>query len=87
MGVTHYDGRLFITMPRRRTGIPATLNYIDLTSKTNGMSPLLRGYPSYQMNTLEVSLDNSEYTFGTSFSCKNRVEKKRRGVSRAIITV
>ena len=56
MGVTHFNGRLFITMPRRRTGIPSTLNVIDLGSKKLTQSPLLTGYPSYEINALDVSI-------------------------------
>lgn len=51
MGVTHYHDRIFITVPRRRPGIPSTLNYVS-TKAPAGSSPLLRPYPSYQMNEL-----------------------------------
>ena len=58
MGVTHYQGRLFITVPRRRPGIPATLNYVPVESKITVPSPLLRGYPDYETNALDVSLSS-----------------------------
>lgn len=61
MGVTHHQGRLFITMPRRRVGIPATLNFINLNSTTNGQSPLLRGFPDYATNTVPVSNERRKY--------------------------
>lgn len=63
MGLTHHNGRLFVTMPRRRPGIPATLNVIDLNAKSVGVSPLLRGYPDYERNTLMVSHDSTVYFY------------------------
>uniref|UniRef100_A0A1I8PYE9 Uncharacterized protein n=1 Tax=Stomoxys calcitrans TaxID=35570 RepID=A0A1I8PYE9_STOCA len=50
MGVTHYKGRLFISMPRRRVGIPSTLNYIDLTKNGREKSPKLTAYPDFETN-------------------------------------
>lgn len=55
MGVTHHKDRLFITLPRRRIGMPATITYV----RTNGMkgsSPSLQAYPNYRMNQVHVSL-------------------------------
>ncbi|XP_049884200.1 L-dopachrome tautomerase yellow-f2-like isoform X2 [Pectinophora gossypiella] len=46
MGVERVDNRLFITLPRRRYGIPSTLNYLDLTRDSNTRSPGLRPYPN-----------------------------------------
>lgn len=54
MGVTHYKGRLFITMPRRRVGIPSTLNYVDLRKDGNEMSPKLHAYPDFETNQIKV---------------------------------
>lgn len=51
MGLTHDKDKLFITVPRRRPGVPATLNYIPTKSPV-GSSPSLRAYPSYQTNQL-----------------------------------
>lgn len=56
MGATHHKGRLFVTMPRRRTGIPSTLNYIDMKSAAGNRSPRLRAYPNLEVNTLNVSV-------------------------------
>ncbi|XP_047542949.1 L-dopachrome tautomerase yellow-f-like [Vanessa atalanta] len=44
MGVERVGERLFITVPRRRYGIPSTLNYIDLKD-SKSRSPSLRPYP------------------------------------------
>ncbi|XP_067618269.1 L-dopachrome tautomerase yellow-f2-like isoform X2 [Eurosta solidaginis] len=52
MGATHYKGRLFITMPRRRIGIPSTLNYIDLQKDGKQYSPKLHAYPDFETNYL-----------------------------------
>ena len=57
MGVTHDNGKLFITMPRRRPGIPSTLNYIDLKSNVGVKSPKLRAYPNLAVNTVNVSIN------------------------------
>lgn len=51
MGVTHYHDRLFVTVPRRRPGIPATLNYISSKAPPHS-SPTFRAYPNYQTNEL-----------------------------------
>ncbi|XP_065089892.1 L-dopachrome tautomerase yellow-f-like [Ochlerotatus camptorhynchus] len=52
MGVSHHKGRLFVTIPRRRPGIPATLNVIDM-SKTKGTNnPPMEAYPNYLVNKL-----------------------------------
>ncbi|XP_045489834.1 L-dopachrome tautomerase yellow-f2-like [Pieris rapae] len=45
MGAEKVGHRLFIALPRRRYGIPATLNYIDLNDQ-NGRSPALKPYPN-----------------------------------------
>lgn len=54
MGVTHYKGKLFITIPRRRPGIPATLNYI-YASAAFGSSPNLRAFPDLATNKLPAN--------------------------------
>ncbi|XP_013178913.1 PREDICTED: protein yellow-like [Papilio xuthus] len=46
MGVERVGDRLFVTVPRRRYGIPSTLNYIDLTKDSKTRSPALRPYPN-----------------------------------------
>ncbi|XP_063836045.1 L-dopachrome tautomerase yellow-f-like [Ostrinia nubilalis] len=43
IGFEVYGDRVFITVPRRRYGIPSTLNYVEL--KRGGSSPLLKPYP------------------------------------------
>ncbi|XP_041763179.1 L-dopachrome tautomerase yellow-f-like [Anopheles merus] len=54
MGATHHKNRLFITIPRRRPGILATLNVIDITNMSRGdRSPPLQAYPSYSINELQ----------------------------------
>ncbi|EDS35990.1 dopachrome-conversion enzyme [Culex quinquefasciatus] len=52
MGVSHHKGRLFVTVPRRRPGIPATLNVINMGKVTEVNNPTLLGYPDYLTNTL-----------------------------------
>ncbi|XP_045783588.1 uncharacterized protein LOC123879729 [Maniola jurtina] len=45
MGVERVGDRLFITVPRRRYGIPSTLNYVSLSRDSRTRSPPLRPYP------------------------------------------
>lgn len=55
MGASHYKGRLFVTVPRRRPGIPSTLNYIDIKAEGSTASPMLRAYPSLEQNMISSS--------------------------------
>jgi len=60
MGANHYKGRLFVTVPRRRLGIPSTLNFIS-TKSTKGTGPSFRPYPDIQTNELNPSLEPDEH--------------------------
>lgn len=42
VGLEVYGSKVFVTVPRRRYGIPSTLNYVEKTSK----SPALKPYPN-----------------------------------------
>ncbi|KOB66349.1 Yellow 2, partial [Operophtera brumata] len=53
MGAERVGDRLFVALPRRRYGIPATLNYIDL--RDTSRSPALRPYPSLRASRSLVS--------------------------------
>ncbi|XP_036324480.1 L-dopachrome tautomerase yellow-f2-like [Rhagoletis pomonella] len=57
MGATHHKGRLFVTMPRRRIGIPSTLNYIDLQKDGTQHSPKLHAYPDFETNYLNPNFE------------------------------
>lgn len=62
MGVDRWKNKLFITVPRRRNGIPATLNYVEIPAAGNdNKSPGLRPYPDLKTNTL-VAATTGEYT-------------------------
>ncbi|XP_055588228.1 L-dopachrome tautomerase yellow-f2 [Uranotaenia lowii] len=54
MGATHYEGRLYVTFPRRRPGIPATLAVIDTKSVRSVSNPQLAAYPDRLTNTLHL---------------------------------
>lgn len=54
MGATHHRDRIFITLPRRRVGMPATLTYVR-TNGIRGSSPSLQAYPDFRTNQLHVS--------------------------------
>ncbi|KAG4068821.1 hypothetical protein HA402_004969 [Bradysia odoriphaga] len=55
----HYKGKFLITIPRRGSGVPSTLNYIpdDLPV---GSSPSLRPYPDFETNELHPELKPDE---------------------------
>ncbi|XP_072946836.1 uncharacterized protein [Epargyreus clarus] len=55
MGVERVDDRVFITVPRRRYGIPSTLNYIDLANPQE-KSPPLKPYPDFESSKTLVSV-------------------------------
>ncbi|XP_020810064.1 protein yellow [Drosophila serrata] len=50
VGVEHFGNRLFVTVPRWRDGIPATLTYINMDHSLTG-SPELIPYPDWRANT------------------------------------
>lgn len=51
MGANVWGNKLFITVPRRRLGVPSSLNYIDLNSSVRHNVPLIP-YPNLEMNSL-----------------------------------
>lgn len=55
MGLRHHppSQRIFITLPRRRTGMPATLAFV-MANGARGSSPSLQAYPSFRANELHV---------------------------------
>lgn len=55
-GVARVRNKLFVGVPRRRPGVPATLNIINLTKVFGNKSPALEGYPNYQINDISVRL-------------------------------
>lgn len=57
MGASHYKGRIFLTVPRRRVGVPSTLNFVH-TKSTKGSSPSYKAFPNVEMNELHVCLLN-----------------------------
>uniref|UniRef100_A0A0A1X7B2 Protein yellow n=1 Tax=Zeugodacus cucurbitae TaxID=28588 RepID=A0A0A1X7B2_ZEUCU len=50
VGMEHWGNRLFVTVPRWRDGIPATLTYINMDHSVTG-SPELIPYPDWRSNT------------------------------------
>lgn len=50
VGVEHWGNKLFVTIPRWRDGIPATLTYINMDHSVTG-SPELIPYPDWRSNT------------------------------------
>lgn len=54
MGATHHKEKIFISLPRRLPGVPATVAYI-LNNGARGSSPSLQAYPDFRTNELHVS--------------------------------
>ncbi|KAI4460333.1 protein yellow-related [Holotrichia oblita] len=54
MGANRWKDKLFITVPRRRHGIPSTLNYIPLNSSVKHNVPLIP-YPDLKTNRIKAS--------------------------------
>lgn len=52
MSGVHYKNRVFVTVPRRRWGIPSTLNVIDIAPPFPNENPVLKPYPSFELNEL-----------------------------------
>ncbi|KAF7280602.1 hypothetical protein GWI33_005701 [Rhynchophorus ferrugineus] len=49
MGANVWKDKLFVTVPRRRSGIPSTLNYVPLNSPVKHNLPLIP-YPNWNIN-------------------------------------
>lgn len=55
MGANIWKDKLFIAVPRRKPGIPSTLNYICLkTKRSNTRNVPLTPYPDFLTNTLQT---------------------------------
>ncbi|XP_049840586.1 L-dopachrome tautomerase yellow-f2-like isoform X2 [Schistocerca gregaria] len=53
LGLAVWRDRLFLTVPRRKAGVPATLGYVDIDRKSTARrSPALRPYPNWETNRL-----------------------------------
>lgn len=50
-GLKYFEGYYYLTLPRMKTGVPATLTRISASNNVD-TSPLLQPYPSWEMNTL-----------------------------------
>lgn len=89
--------RIFITLPRIRDGIPATLAVIDVDSFKTNQSPILLPFPSYKVNELKEcdfdedssrtgahgsSIDGAFDPFFDSRSIKRKSSPKRGKVSK-----
>ncbi|XP_023170173.2 protein yellow [Drosophila hydei] len=58
LGVERWENKIFVTVPRWKAGVAATLNYIDLS--TTEKSPKLRPYPSWAANKLPIDVQPQE---------------------------
>lgn len=62
MGANIWKDKLFVTVPRRKHGIPSTLNYISLHKSKNKYNVPLIPYPDYLTNILETNQER-HYNF------------------------
>lgn len=58
-GIAKHKNRIYIGMARRNSGIPVTLGYININDQSQ--DPLIIPYPSYQVNSLSVSVNRNEF--------------------------
>lgn len=54
MGANRWKDKLFITIPRRRSGVPSTLNYVPINSTERHNVPLIP-YPDLKTNALNAA--------------------------------
>lgn len=54
LGIEVWRDKLFVTVPRWKSGVAASLNYIQLP--TDEKSPVLRPYPSWEDNNLPIEV-------------------------------
>jgi len=54
MGTNRWQNKLFVTVPRRRNGVPSTLNYIWINSTQKHNVPLIP-YPNWEVNQLPAA--------------------------------
>ncbi|XP_055682150.1 protein yellow-like [Lutzomyia longipalpis] len=59
LGIDAYKNRFFISLPRWKTGTPATLVSVDLPSRDK--SPLLRPYPNWGFHTTPTNPDCTKF--------------------------
>lgn len=52
MGANIWNNKLFITVPRRRNGVPSSLNYVDMNNAQRHNVPLTP-YPNWDVNRLD----------------------------------
>lgn len=83
MGVMHHKTRIFITLPRRRPGMPATLTFVA-AGGARGSSPSLQAYPNFRTNELHVSnrkdsikSKRSNLSVDLSFQPQNQPDRNR----------
>ncbi|XP_022204541.2 protein yellow [Nilaparvata lugens] len=67
LGLEVYNDKLFITLPRWKHGIPATLTYVNLKDADKNKSPDLIPYPSWKANDIYDKEDNSSTKIVSTF--------------------
>lgn len=57
LGLERWHDKLFITVPRWKTGVAASLNFVNIS---DGLSPVLHPYPSWTANNLPVRSESED---------------------------
>lgn len=54
-GISHFNGKIFVSIARRNPGIPATLATVELNGNPPYVNPSLIPYPNYDVQSESVS--------------------------------
>lgn len=57
LGLERWHDKLFITVPRWKSGVAASLNFVNIS---DGLSPVLHPYPSWEANLLPARSDAAD---------------------------
>lgn len=60
MGANRWKDKLFITVPRRRVGVPSTLNFVWMNSTERHNVPLIP-YPNWRINQFEPTREPDNF--------------------------
>lgn len=62
LGLERWHDKLFITVPRWKSGVAASLTYVNIS---DGLSPLLHPYPSWEANQIPTKKDSEDQVSGS----------------------
>lgn len=62
LGLERWHDKLFITVPRWKSGVAASLTFVNIS---DGVSPLLHPYPSWEANQIPTRKDSEDQASGS----------------------